>query len=234
MSSPWPRDPSPDDLKLICYLLNGEGELPGYIPQPKHPLPPAIRGVQPELRRLVEAWQAVGRSSQKLLESDSTLARILQRMTVPLVPTQEGGLSLASPSLQLPQRHQLPTEPEQWKDFALAHFVNLLLNPHRDMLGGPCLRPRCGRYFVKKSMRRRFYCAPRCRMAVGARKFTRKREHAERQDKLRRVDTAGREWVTARTRLDWKRWVCRREPDLTPKFLTRALNKGELQEPKKG
>jgi hypothetical protein len=231
MHLPWPRDPSPDDLKLICYLLNGGGELPTYIPRPTGPLPTAIRGVQPELRRLVGAWQAAGRNAEKLLESDDTLARALEKVTAHLVPTLEGGLGLAWPSLQSFRSRQLQTESERWKDFAREHFLNLLLNPHRDRLGGPCLHPRCGHYFLKTNMRRRFYCDAKCRMAIGAKKATRKRADMERENKLMRGNRAAREWMKSRTALDWKKWVCRAEPDLSSKFLTRAVNRGDLQAP---
>jgi hypothetical protein len=31
--------------------------------------------------------------------------------------------------------------------------------------------------------------------------------------------------------MDWKQWVWKQESDITPKFLTRAVNSGELEAP---
>ncbi len=41
-------------------------------------------------------------------------------------------------------------------------------------------------------------------------------------------------WATTRPKDDWKGFVSKREADITPKFLTRAVNKGELKAPTKG
>jgi hypothetical protein len=38
----------------------------------------------------------------------------------------------------------------------------------------------------------------------------------------------------ARTKKEWKPWVSGRHPDITVKFLTRAVNNGELKPPTKG
>jgi hypothetical protein len=57
------------------------------------------------------------------------------------------------------------------------------------------------------------------------------REHA---DKLQRVQAAMQEWPTARTKDDWKAFVSKQqelkqqELEISRKFLTRAVTKGEL------
>src|SRR4051812_16326528 len=108
MTAPWIREPSGEDLKLICYLLNGRGELPKWIQKPKGLPAPAIAGVRPELRNLVEAWQATGRDTQQLLESNQNLARYTQRVTAHLIPSGTG-FRLAAPSLEPTTRLRLPS-----------------------------------------------------------------------------------------------------------------------------
>ncbi|HVP54836.1 MAG TPA: hypothetical protein VMU45_07560, partial [Candidatus Eisenbacteria bacterium] len=44
----------------------------------------------------------------------------------------------------------------------------------------------------------------------------------------RRAQAAMQKPPTARTKDDWKVFVSERESDITPKFLTRAVTKGEL------
>jgi hypothetical protein len=57
-------------------------------------------------------------------------------------------------------------------------------------------------------------------------------EHA---DKLRRARVAAEHWAKqhrkGRTKMDWKEWVSAAEPEITPNFLTRAVNQGELDSP---
>jgi hypothetical protein len=229
--SPCLRDPAIADLKLICFLLNGGGELPPHFEQPKGALPPAVAGLRPELRRLVAAWRESGPDGESLLKSDSSLARRLERMTVRLVPTPTGRFRLEWPSLQPPERLRLPTENERWQDFAFGHFANLLLNPYCEMLGGPCAR--CGRYYIKNTVRQKVYCSRRCDNAAGAVAATRKRLQKERAEKLSRAQGAAGTWRPTRKYPDWKQYVSRTE-HLTLAFLTRAVRKGELQEPRRG
>jgi hypothetical protein len=230
-ASPWLRDPALADLKLILYLLNGEGELPPYFPQPKV-VTPAILGVQPELRRLVEAWKGAGFNAKRLLEMDSFIAKRLQRMTVRLIPTPAGRFRLERPILEQPQRKEGPTQAEQWQDFAFDHFINLLLNPYCERLAGPCAR--CKLYFLKKRVDQKVYCSRRCDKAAGAAAATRKRLDKQRADKLNLARGIASRWKKARTELDWKTWVTENEPALTKTFLTQAVNRRELRPPKKG
>ena len=109
----------------------------------------------------------------------------------------------------------------------LFHF--LTLNPHCEKLAGPCAR--CESYYVKKRASQKVYCSRRCGNAATAVIRTREKLAAERADKLRRATAAARKWTTTRTSLDWKRWVSDMEPDITPKFLTRAVNQGVLKPP---
>jgi hypothetical protein len=224
-------DPNFENLKLICFLLNGEGELPPGVRLPRGVR--AIRGIQFELRRLVGAWENAGFDGNRLLKSDDSIARRLQHMKGRLVTTATGMFRLEWPSLEPPRRQAQPRGNERWQDFAYSHFAHLVLNPYVEMLGGPCSR--CKRYFVKKAARRRKYCCRSCQQAGLAVAATRKRLARERAAKLDRAQIAADKWMKIRhTNLDWKSWTEKVEPDLTKRFLTRAVNRGELRPPKKG
>ncbi|PSH04623.1 MAG: hypothetical protein CXZ00_07380 [Acidobacteria bacterium] len=113
---------------------------------------------------------------------------------------------------------------------ALRLFIEFLLNPECDRLAGPCAR--CGKYYIRGSVRNKLYCSRSCGTRSTALAATRKRRDNEHADKLRRAQKAADKWIEhGHTRLDWKTWVTRKEPDITSKFLTRAVNNGELQSP---
>ena len=174
------------------------------------------------------AWKDSGFNAEKLMSSDRSVSERRERMTARLVPTQGAKFRLAWPSLEPPRRSRLPTTSEQWQDFAFAHFANLLLNSRCEMLGGPC--GRCGRYYVKKTVRQKVFCNRRCDKAAGAATATRKRRDSERADKLNQAQAAACKWNTLRPKLDWKRWVSR-ETGVSLTFLTQAVNNRKLQPP---
>jgi hypothetical protein len=122
-------------------------------------------------------------------------------------------------------------EPDPY-DEALRWFTELLFNPECNRLAGPC--PRCGNYYIRRSARNKVYCSRSCGTRATALAATRERRDEEHADKLRRAAQAAREWTIARTKKEWKPWVSGRHPDITPKFLTRAVNKRELEPPTKG
>jgi len=64
-------------------------------------------------------------------------------------------------------------------------------------------------------------------MALAA---TRKRREAERAENLLIAQRGIEEWATVRTRDPWKQWVSA-QTKITPKWLTRAVNRGELRPP---
>jgi hypothetical protein len=106
-------------------------------------------------------------------------------------------------------------------------FANVLVSPlHRDV--GSC--DRCKRYFLNVSgHRNKLYCGRRCAALESATRATRRRLDRERQEKLKRARAAVRDWTHGKG-ADWKQWVSRRT-GLSAKFLTRALNRGELKPP---
>jgi hypothetical protein len=204
------REPFIDPLENIVAGLN-EAE-------------PRLPEQQRFLRELVGKWNSCDRSYESLLKREPAVAAILNRTqwTTRLFPAPTGGASLwVAPSLRQP-------EPEPGRDFALQLFVNFLTHRSCQRLGGPC--PRCGRYYIRRTVRQRVYCSRKCAKDTTAVAATTKRLQAKKAADLQCAANAVAEWETTRRRQDWKRFVkarCR----LSFHFLTRAVNEGTLQPP---
>ena len=113
---------------------------------------------------------------------------------------------------------------------AITLFHLLTVLPGCEKIAGPC--PRCDRYYIKKRASQKVYCSRRCGNATTAVARTRERIARERRDKLARAKSALKKWESVSTRKDWKDWVAR-ETGITPRFLTRAVTKGDLVSPEK-
>lgn len=120
---------------------------------------------------------------------------------------------------------------------ACVKFVQFLLTESRERLAGPCKWKHCGNYFLLKTNRRTAYCSRRCCRLDSAANYTAKRRKAAREKKLRLAGELAKKWSTARTKDDWKTWVSKQpaavREEITPKFLTRAVNSGDLVPPTK-
>lgn len=195
----------PEDLEGICFLLNSK--------EPQE--------LCSELRRLVDAWQRSGPNLAKMLNDDGVLETRVKHGRTLLAPTRTGKGHLL----------WLPNPPGfnvgSWKDHALTHFMDLIVNPQWHKLGGPCQR--CGRYYAKKTARQKKYCSRRCGSENTAVATTRRRREDEHAHKLHRAQLATDRWPTICTRLPWKQWVSA-QTNITVKWLTRAVNRGELRE----
>ncbi len=195
-----------------------------------------------EIRRLVTDWNNSGRRVEELQKSHRELTPYFgsHQGTLPLT----GALQIEGTGLRV---YLLPRSPmgdyssvsaaDQAVDQARLWFIGLLLNPDRDRL---CEKPcaRCGGFFLKRTCRQNVYCSRACGRHATAAHATKKRLSTEHDEKLRVAAQQARKWMTVRTKRDWKHWVCSQpeatELELTPKFLTRAVNKGELVDPQKG
>jgi hypothetical protein len=211
------NEPSREDLEHICSVLNGEK-------QPKLRL---------ALSRLVKSWQASGPNLKKMMHADFGQWRDVQESwKARWLPTHTGRAHLLLLP-DLPSNHMKKGKDGAYRPTpeggALVLFYSLTLNPEWDRLGGPC--ERCARYYVMNTVRHKKYCSRRCSSFATATASTRKRLAEEHADKLRRAQAAAQMWPNIRTVLKWKQWVSRKEPDITPKWLTRAVNKGELRSP---
>ena len=198
----------PDDLGSICDLLNGK--------KPQE--------LCSELRKLVDAWQRSGPNLDKMLRDDTVLADRVRHGRTLLAPTHAGKGHL----LWLPTPHGL--DPNSWEGVALAHFMDLVVNPSWHKLGGPCQR--CEKYYIKKTSRQKTYCSRRCGAMRTAIENTRRRRQEERVCKLRQAKESATRWATIRTPHPWKEWVSL-QTKITVKWLTRAVNRGDLKAPVK-
>jgi hypothetical protein len=189
------------------------------------------------LIRLMEKLKECGGNLTRMMAADPELARVVTEVCgTRWMLSETGGAQLV---LQPSWEHILTRtdaraggpgmRPER---YAALLFHVWTLNPEWDKLAGPCAR--CGRYYLKKRASQKVYCSRRCGNATTAVARTRERLAREHADKLRRSQAAMQKWTTTRTKDDWKVFVSKREPDITPKFLTRAVNKGELKPPTKG
>jgi hypothetical protein len=112
---------------------------------------------------------------------------------------------------------------------ALGNFIDFLLNPFNEKLGGPCKR--CGKYYVKRTKRQAVYCSKRCGRRQTALSASRKRRKQEHLDRLKLAKQMVLGWVKTNKSQSWKEWIHSREPTISKNWLTRAVRKGELVEP---
>lgn len=161
-----------------------------------------------------------------------------------LMPTQTGRAFLSwepAPSLALCNEAEnraslTPSDLEDFthakdrsEEFALYHFMSLIVNPEWELLlGDQCKR--CGRYILKKARRPKLYCSRKCGAAVTAVEATRKRRRAEYNENISKAVAACNEWHEKPKPGDWKKWVSQRTK-LSPKWISRAVNKGHLLPP---
>jgi hypothetical protein len=199
-----------------------------YLPFPVKSGLQRIKGdyqpVQRELHRLVQAWFDSGPNVSKLLEANPILARAALRFHAHLIPTKSGRAKLTyTPNPE----GMAPGDP---LEIALGLFLNFLLNPYNEKLGGPCKH--CGKYYVKKTKRQVVYCSKQCGLKHTSQTAIRKYRLQERKEMLEKAKWYLARWTKTKTSKDWKEWVYR-ETRISKNFLTRAVRNGELIEPVK-
>jgi hypothetical protein len=184
------------------------------------------------LIRLMKRLEECGGNLKRMMDGDPKLAEAVAKVCVTRwMPSTKRRAALV---LQPSWKHILASgqvnrmRPER---FAALLFHVGTLNPQWDKLAGPCAR--CGRYYIKNRASQKVYCSRKCGNAATAVERTRERIKAERKDKLDRAKKAVKKWTRATTRLDWKSWVAQKAK-IDPRFLTRAVHKGDLVPPKKG
>ncbi len=189
---------------------------------------------------LMEKLKGHGGNLKKMLHSNPELAETVAKVCVTCWKprTNRTAYLVLQPSWEHLEREPTPEQGNQMdpERYAALLFHVGTLNPEWDKLAGPCAR--CGNYYIKKRDSQKVYCSRECGNAATAVVRTRERLDKEHADKLSRAKAAAqkwaKEWRQGRTRRDWKQRVNEIEPDITPKFLTRAVNKGELKAPTKG
>jgi hypothetical protein len=241
-----------DVAETICSVLNSEEGA-----RRSHPAAveyhPAYRD---ELKRIIVAWSQAKRDVVTLLQKMPELRPYvlgtnewypeIQLCGLPSIV--EGELTLRV-AVESPHRQRLWSEDdgsdraleEIEKDFARCLFAALLFSPRdRERLSDGCC-DRCGRYYIKNRLYQKKYCSEECARNVrhsAIMKFTSSKREARHKKQLRTAAKLCDRWAASRSKQNWKRWVSTRaegkRAGLTLKFLTRAVNKGELTEPTKG
>ncbi len=212
-----------DELQDLCDVLNSTET-------------PERRSI---LREFIKRWQQSGPDLCSMMYGDLPLfGELQQACKVRWVPQSDGRAVLCiSPDIgrgkaaKLRQVNDGTWEPTPRAE-ALAWFYFLTVNPEWDQLAGPCSR--CGDYYVKKRASQKVYCSRQCGNASTAVVRTRARLKAERDQKMHLARAAIRQWNALKPRptLDWATWLKKRHADISPKFVTRWVNKGLLQTPR--
>jgi hypothetical protein len=214
-----------DELKLVVWALNGgaifrevEGEEFGDYEEIERETPRI-------LRELVQRWQVSGPDLKKFHRDNPTTWAAVERYREQNPPKVwysggSGGASL----IESPNPGNTPSQE------AVRFFLMLILNPEWERLAGPCAR--CGKYYIRGTALNKLYCSRSCGTRATALAATKRKREVERAEKLHTVAKLCQQWSTTRTKKDWKSWICEREY-VTKTFLTRAVNKGELEVPTK-
>ena len=175
---------------------------------------------QTEFRRLVTEGQECGWSLLKMFRSNQPLSEAADRIQVSIYPKNGGGASL-----RWATRIDPIATPKQK---AMGYFLELVTNPLWRSLAGPCKE--CERYFLRESARDREYCSKKCSSRQTARIAGRQRIERERIRKMRIAQARLAQWSKGSRREDWKRFVAR-HPELTTRWITTALTRGDLSPP---
>lgn len=214
--TPLIGQPDNSDLTAIVAALNKKDE------------------VGKELRELADRWIKSGPNLQKMLHGDFELWRRLQEAwKVQWLPSR-GARAYYMPTPKMGHCDDAPSRK------ACLLFAALVLNPKCEMVGGPCARRRCDKYFVKRRSSQKLYCSRRCGHIASADYSNRERLAIERRQKLERAQVLIRAWDRLRSRpdLDWREWIHRKDESISRKWLTRAIKPSPrgygLRPPRKG
>jgi hypothetical protein len=182
----------------------------------------------PELRRLLAIWWKSGPNLDEMLKADFELNQKLKEdFRAVWLPTQSGrSYMVFSPH----------GDPRDMNSTARAFFITITLSPEGEKFAGPC--PRCQKYFVRQTAKPSVYCSRRCASQDTAIRRTLEVRKQQYENKLRVAKVAIAKWESLssqrRAEHPWKEYVAGYDPaaEITPKFLTRAVNDGALSAPK--
>jgi hypothetical protein len=175
-----------------------------------------------ELRRLFHAWLASGTNLLQLFKDQPEVQESCMRGKTILSPTRDGD----------PQLAWLPDVSARLKTGAkrnaMVWFAQFLINPLAKKMAGPCAR--CGEYYIKSTVRQKVYCSKDCGTRQTGASATQRRRDRERVALIGAVQKVIDPYGDARRRQDWRVWTCEKT-GVSQKWLSRALNKGELHPP---
>lgn len=181
-----------------------------------------------ELRRLFGLWQDSDRNLSTLFKQHRDLQKACSAGTTFLVPNRDGKAQLAwSPDLG---NLQLSSQKKE----ALRLFVQYLVNPLSDKLRGPCAR--CDDYYVQNRVDNKAYCSRQCGSGKTALASTQARRQQAKKTRLEAAKSAVVEWEMNSHDGRWDLFVAKKVSEcsidpVTVKWVTRAVNNGELRPP---
>jgi hypothetical protein len=175
-----------------------------------------------QLQRLVRAWLDSGPDLLEMFKKEPELEPLVRYGETRFYSVR-GGRGHLDWSPKLPE-----ALPPFYDRQALEDFMILITNPQWKMLGGPCKR--CGSYFLKTTKRKKIYCSRSCGGKQTAHEAVTRRRRGEHSKKLLDAAKAGREWGVKKRRMTWKQWVSN-HADVKDRWITRAVNRGELRKP---
>jgi hypothetical protein len=191
-----------------------------------------------ELRRLLSIWNdSASLADMMAAEKDIDWENI--SIYLDTVPTGKRiGLQLPFSYLSQKESWYREVDPKQSEGLQVDHarqiFYYFLLGPEPWRLGGPC--PKCGKYYVRRTRQQSVYCSHRCAsQATAIRRTVELRQQMKEQKLAAAKEGIAKyeELVTRRrARHGWKEFVAAHYPEITSKFLTRAVNQGKLHPPK--
>jgi len=193
-----------------------------------------IQAQREEVRQLLQTWEQAGRDYRgwktAQQEQFNRISRTVQDTRYAFAPNLHDEPEEEPALTRLYEFGRLSAMGvirEQGRCANHWSFVKLLTNPLRADIR---VCDRCRRWFLNRSgHRNKRFCARRCAVLNAVTRSVKKRRETNRSEKLQRVRRAIRDW-TPRAGSDWKRWASKRA-GLSTKFITRALNRGELRLP---
>lgn len=182
------------------------------------------------LRSLMEPWLEADRNLLECFKKSPGIRRgiqnFLRRHPLALLPSVRGASLLGIPK-RFPRGQDRPIARAHSE--AIRLFIEIEQHQDRERLG-KCLR--CGRYFYGRPRQKSCPRPRRCGAFLAATRATKRRLEKERNEKLDVAKRAIADWQIKRSRIDWKIYVADRV-GVTRKWITHAVNRGDLQPPAK-
>jgi hypothetical protein len=181
------------------------------------------------LKGLVEKWHESNWNLAACFKKYPAMKRqiegFLRRDPLAILPASRGASLVMRPGQIFPRRKDKPIARARRE--ATILFIELVRNPNHERLG-KC--PRCHRFFFGRVGQK---CCPRprrCSSTLAAIKASKRNWRTARQRKLEQARAQCVEWQRRRPPRDWKPWVAN-QIGVSPKWITRAINLGELTAP---
>jgi hypothetical protein len=219
------RDEDLENLKTVCFCLNIRVREAAFLTGQRNlgQNPEELTGFSQSLRSLVEEWKSSGPDTELMKKKNPSLWEKIKHVTVSIQPTNNGAVKIEPAGI--PRENQGLSDDDS---FVYGFFLLLIMCRHWQRLGGPCAR--CGNYYIKHTSRQKVYCSKQCGVRRTSVDCNRQRRQDERREKLKRVRKLIMDWQTLGSKGDWKRWVANKS-GLSAYWLTRAVNKDEIDEP---